>query len=178
MGIEICLGPWYLRLWPCMFISLGHDLFGSLLVIILTGGVSLCTLSPLPNSFVLCQISYWLCLVMVLRLKPVVPWRNRGPSVCAHTWSCCSAHACINVSSCNPLWGYVNVLSWHNLFLPCEIHYWCQFDNGITIKDLWCRSETESLLWMRTQDCATRRMLVSRSLVMIHYGITLMCYLP
>jgi hypothetical protein len=52
------------------------------------------------------------------------------------------------------------------------------FGNGVTINDLWCRSETESLLWMRTQDCATRRMLVSRSLVMIHYGITLMCYLP
>jgi len=53
--------------------------------------------------------------------------------------------------------------------------YWCQFGSGVTIKDLWCRSETESLLWMRTQDCATRRMLVSRSLVMIHYGTTLMC---
>jgi hypothetical protein len=42
------------------------------------------------------------------------------------------------------------------------------------INDLWCRCETESLLWMRTQDCATRRMLVSRSLVMIHCGTTLM----
>jgi hypothetical protein len=31
---------------------------------------------------------------------------------------------------------------------------------------------------MRTQGCATRRMLVSRSLVMIHCGTTLMCYLP
>jgi hypothetical protein len=108
----------------------------------------------------------------------VVPWRNRGPSVCAHTWSCCSARAGITVSSCNPLWDYVNPLSWHNLFLLREIHYWCQFCNGVMVNDLWCRSKTESLLWMRTQGCATRRMLVSRSLVMIHCGTTLMCYLP
>jgi hypothetical protein len=59
-----------------------------------------------------------------------------------------------------------------------DIRYWCQFGNGVTIKDLWCRSETESLLWMRTQGCGTRRMLVSRFLVMIRYGITLMCYFP
>jgi hypothetical protein len=52
------------------------------------------------------------------------------------------------------------------------------FGNGVMVSDLWCRSETESLLWMRTQDCDTRRMLVSRSLVMIHCGTTLMCYLP
>jgi hypothetical protein len=44
--------------------------------------------------------------------------------------------------------------------------------------DLWCRSETESPLWMYTQGYAAWRLLVSRSLVMIHYGITLMCYLP
>jgi hypothetical protein len=49
-----------------LFISLDHDLFGSLLVTILTGGVSLCTLLPLPNSFVSREISYWLCLIMVL----------------------------------------------------------------------------------------------------------------
>ena len=45
------------------------------------------------------------------------------------------------------------------------------------VKDLWYRGETEGLLWMRTQDFAAWRMPVSRSLVMIHYGITLMCYL-
>jgi hypothetical protein len=44
--------------------------------------------------------------------------------------------------------------------------------------DLWCRSETESPLWMYTQGYVAWCMLVSRSLVMIHYGITLMCYLP
>jgi hypothetical protein len=49
-----------------LFISSGHNLFGYLLVTILTGGVSLCTLSPLPNSFVSREISYWLCLIMVL----------------------------------------------------------------------------------------------------------------
>jgi hypothetical protein len=94
-----------------------------------------------------------------------------------HTWLCCSARAGIMISSCNPLWDYINVLSWHNLFTLCEILYWCQFGDGVMIKDLWCRSETESSLWMRTRDCATRRMLVSRYLVMIHYGTTLIYYL-
>jgi hypothetical protein len=64
------------------------------------------------------------------------------------------------------------------LFLPREIHYWCQFCNGVIVKDLWYRGETESLLWMCTQDFAAWRMPVSRSLVMIHYGITLMRYPP
>jgi hypothetical protein len=46
------------------------------------------------------------------------------------------------------------------------------------IKDLRYRGETESLLCMRTQDFAAWRMPVPRSLVMIHYGTTLMCDLP
>jgi hypothetical protein len=95
--------------------------------------------------------------------------------VCAHTRLCCSARAGIAVSSYNPLWDYINMLSLHKLFLPREIHYWCQFCNGVMVNDLWCRSETESLLWMCTQDCATHWMMVSRSLVMIHCGTTLMC---
>jgi hypothetical protein len=70
------------------------------------------------------------------------------------------------------------MLSLHKLFLPREIHYWCQFCNGVMIKDLWCRSETESPLWMYTQGYAAWRMLVSKSLVMIHCGITLMYDLP
>jgi hypothetical protein len=70
------------------------------------------------------------------------------------------------------------MLSLHKLFLPFEIHYWCQFDNGVSINDLWYRYKTESPLWMYTQGYAAWRMLVSRSLVMIHYGTTLMCYLP
>jgi hypothetical protein len=115
---------------------------------------------------------------MVLWLKPMMPRRNWGPPVNVHTWLRYLARAGITVSSYNPLWDYINVLSWHKLFLPCEIHYWCQFGNGVTINDLWCRSETESPLWMYTQGYAAWRMLVSRSLVMIHYGITLMCYLP
>jgi hypothetical protein len=65
----------------------------------------------------------------------------------------------------------------HKLFLPREILYWCQFGDGVTINDLWCRCETESPLWMYTQGYAAWRMLVSRSLVMIHCGTTLMCYL-
>jgi hypothetical protein len=62
---------------------------------------------------------------MVLWLKPMVLWRNRGPPVGIHTRLCCSVHASITVSSHNPLWDYVNMLSLHKLFLPHEIHYWC-----------------------------------------------------
>jgi hypothetical protein len=115
---------------------------------------------------------------MVLWLKPMVSWRNRGPLVNVHTWLRYLARAGITVSSCNPLWDYINVLSWHNLFLLREILYWCQFGNGVMIKDVWCRSETESPLWMYTQGSVAWRMLVSRSLVMIHCGTTLICDLP
>jgi hypothetical protein len=75
-----------------LFVSSGHDLFGSLLVTILTGGVSLYILSPLPNPLVSREISYWLRLVMVLWLKPM-------------------ARADITVSSHNPLWDYIDMLS-------------------------------------------------------------------
>jgi hypothetical protein len=124
------------------------------------------------------KISYWLRLVIVLWLKPMMPRRNRGPPVNVHTWLCYLAHAGITVSSHNPLWDYIDMLFLHKLFLPREIYYWCQFGNGVMIKDLWCRSETESPLWMYTQGYAAWRMLVSRSLVMIHYGTTLIYYLP
>jgi hypothetical protein len=107
----------------------------------------------------------------------MVPWRNRGPPMNVHTRLHYLARAGIIVSSHNPLWDYINVLSWHNLFLLREILYWCQFGNGVMGNDLWCRSETESPLWMYTQGYAAWRMLVSRSLAMIHYGTTLMCYL-
>jgi hypothetical protein len=67
------------------------------------------------------------------------------------------------------------MLSLHKLFLPREIQYWCQFCNGVMVKNVWYCSETEGLLWMRTQDFAAWRMPVPRSLVMIHYETTLMC---
>jgi hypothetical protein len=99
-----------------LFVSSVHDLLGSLLVI--TGGVSFCILSFLPSLFVSCEISYWLRLAMVLWLRPMVPRRNRGPPMNVHTWLCCLARAGITISSCNPLWDYINVSSWHNLVLP------------------------------------------------------------
>jgi hypothetical protein len=110
---------------------------------------------------------------MALWLKLTVPRRNRGPSVCAHTRLCYSARTGTMVSSCNPLLDYINMSSLHTLVLLCEIHYWCQFSNGVMVKDLWCRGETESLMWMCTQDFAAWHMPVSRSLVMIHYETTL-----
>ena len=104
-----------------------------------------------------------------------MPRQNRGPLVGIHTRLCCSMHACITVSSHNPLWDYINMLSLRKSFLSREIHYWCQFCNGVMVKDLWYHGETESLLWMYTQDSAAWRMLVSKSLVMIHCETTLMC---
>jgi hypothetical protein len=115
---------------------------------------------------------------MALWLKLMMSWRNRGSPVGINTRLCCSVHASITVSSHNPLWDYINMLSLHKLFLPREIRYWCQFCNGVMVKDLWYRGETESLLWMCTHDFATWRVLVQKSLVMIHYGTTLMCDLP
>jgi hypothetical protein len=69
------------------------------------------------------------------------------------------------------------MLSLHKLFLPCEIHYGCRFCNGVMVMNLRYRGETESLLWMCTQDYAAWRMPVPKSLVMIHCGTTLICYL-
>jgi hypothetical protein len=144
MGIEICLGwsnslPSYFlinqfRLWSCFVHFIGpwsiwlstcnHSYRWSISLYIVT----------LLNPFVSCEISYWLRLVMVLWLKPMVPRRNRGPPVNVHTWLCCSARAGVMVSSCNPLWDYINMLSGHNLVLPCMIHYWCFL---VTVSWLW-----------------------------------------
>jgi hypothetical protein len=160
MGIEICLGwinslPSYsfinqFRLWPCLV-----HFIGPWSIWLSTCNLSykwslFCILSSLTSLFVSREISYWLRLAMVLWLKPMAPRWNRGPSVCAHTRLCCSTHAIITVGSHNPLWDYINMLSLHELFLPREIHYWCQFCNGVMVKDLWYHDETEGLLWMRT----------------------------
>jgi hypothetical protein len=40
------------------------------------------------------------------------------------------------------------MLSLRKLFLPCEIQYWCQFCNGVMVKDLWYCSETERICLM------------------------------
>jgi hypothetical protein len=62
---------------------------------------------------------------------------------------------------------FLQPIRWH---LKC--HIVCAFNNGVTISILWCRDETESLLWARTQGCAARHVLVSGLLVMIHYEMT------
>jgi hypothetical protein len=38
------------------------------------------------------------------------------------------------------------MLSLRKLFLPREIQYWCQFCNGVMVKNVWYCSEAESLL--------------------------------
>jgi hypothetical protein len=50
------------------------------------------------------------------------------------------------------------------------------FGNGMMTNNWWCRDETESLLWC-THGWAARHALVSRLIVVIHYGTKLMCYL-
>jgi hypothetical protein len=110
------------RLWPCLVHSIGpwsiwfsacnHSYKWSLF----------CILSSWLSLFVSREISYWLSLVMALWLKLTMPRWNRGPSVCAHPQLCCSARAGIIVSSHNPLWNYIDMLSLHKLFLPREIH--------------------------------------------------------
>jgi hypothetical protein len=85
-------------LWPCPVHFIGPWSIWLSAVTIITGGVSLCILSPLPNSFVSREISYRLRLVMVLWLKPM-------------------ARVGITVSSHNPLWDYINMLSSVDFFL-------------------------------------------------------------
>ncbi len=67
-----------------------------------------------------------------------------------HARLCCLAHAGIEVSSHDPLWNYTNILSFVDLFLETIsvlfVEVIKQFSSGVTIKDLWCRSETESPL--------------------------------
>jgi hypothetical protein len=123
------------------FTSLGHDLFGSLLVTIFTGGVSLCILSPLPNPLVSREISYWLRLAMVLRLKPMAPWWNWEPPVNVHTRFCCLAHAGIEVSSHDPLWSYTNVLS--SIDLSLKQFLCCLWrDQATSVISVWSKGHT------------------------------------
>jgi hypothetical protein len=67
--------------------------------------------------------------------------------------------------------------------LMCSIHL-CHvnfslvaFGNDVMTNDRWCRDETESLLWARTQGWAARHALVSWLIVVIHYEAILTCYL-
>jgi hypothetical protein len=62
LGAELTVSH---RYGHALFISSGHDLFDSLLVIVLTGRVSLYIVTLL-NLFMPCGISYWLRLVTVL----------------------------------------------------------------------------------------------------------------
>ena len=50
------------------------------------------------------------------------------------------------------------------------------FGNDVMTNDWWCRDETESLLWC-THGWAARHALVSRLIVVIHYGTIPMCSL-
>jgi hypothetical protein len=57
------------------------------------------------------------------------------------------------------------------------ISRWLRLVMVLWLNDGRCRDETESLLWVRTQGWAARHALVSRLIVVIHYGTIPMCYL-
>jgi hypothetical protein len=62
--------------------------------------------------------------------------------------------------------------------LSMSVHFSLDtFGNGVVTDDWWCRDKTESLMWARTKGWAPRHALVSRLIVMIHYGTIWMCYL-
>jgi hypothetical protein len=95
----------------------------------------------------------------------------------------CSLALCFNLQIASSLTlNFVTTLACYSslvwcLFLPpnrCHLifHFVCAFNNGVTIRILWCHDETESLLWARTQGCAARHTLVLGLLVMIHYETT------
>jgi hypothetical protein len=104
------------------------------------------------TPFIKCRL--WPCLVYFLG-----PW-----SIWISTWNR------------SYRWSlFCTLSSLISLIVLCEIQYWCQFCNGVMVKNVWYCSEAEGLLWMRTQDFAAWRLPVPRSLDMIHCETTLMC---
>jgi hypothetical protein len=161
------IGPWSIRLSTC-----NHFYRWSLF----------CILSSWLSLFVSREISYWLCLVMVLWLKPMVSWRNRGPPVNVHTWLCCSARDGIMVSSCDPLLDYIDVSSLHTLVLPRGIHYWwCSvmvsrlMTYGATAK---LRAPCECTRKVMLFGACRYRVLWSWSIVELHWYVILHGLLP
>jgi hypothetical protein len=64
-----------------------------------------------------------------------------------------------------------------SIYYVTWIYRWLRLVMVLWLNDWWCRDETESLLWARTQGWAARYALVSRLIVVIHYKTTPMCYL-
>jgi hypothetical protein len=49
------------------------------------------------------------------------------------------------------------MLSLHKLFLPHEIHNWCQFCNGVMVRNLWYHGETETPVNVHPGFCCLAR---------------------
>jgi hypothetical protein len=69
------------------------------------------------------------------------------------------------------------ILSWALSICAMWISHWLRLVMVSWLNNWWCRDETESLLWVRTQGWAARHTLVSWLIVMIHYEIIPMCCL-
>jgi hypothetical protein len=73
----------------------------------------------------------------------------------AHTWLRYLASAGITVNSHNPLLDYIDMLSLRKLFLPREIHYWCQF-----VMVSWLRTYGTAAKLRASCECAHKILLL------------------
>jgi hypothetical protein len=89
-------------------------------------------------------------------------------------WCSFSNNLCFNSGHILVFWA---ILSWAPSICAMWISHWLRLVMVLWLNDLWCRDETESLLWACTHGWAARHALVSRLIVVIHYETILMCYL-
>jgi hypothetical protein len=89
-------------------------------------------------------------------------------------WCSFSNNLCFNSNHILIFWA---ILSWAPSIYVTWIYRWLRLVMVLWLNDWWCRDETESLLWARTQGWAARYALVSRLIVVIHYKAIPMYYL-
>jgi hypothetical protein len=88
-------------------------------------------------------------------------------------WCSLASNHCFNSGHILIFWA---IFSWAPSVCVMWISYWLRLVRVLWLNNWWCRDETESLLWARTHGWAARHMLVSRLIVVIHYGTIPMCY--
>jgi hypothetical protein len=89
-------------------------------------------------------------------------------------WCSFASNLCFNSDHILIFWA---ILSWAPSIYVTWIYRWLRLVMVLWLNDWWCRDETESLLWARTQGWAARYALVSRLIVVIHYKAIPMYYL-
>jgi hypothetical protein len=86
-------------------------------------------------------------------------------------WCSFANNICFNSGHILIFWA---IFSWAPSIYAMWISYWLRLVMVLWLNDWWCRDKTESLLWC-THGWAARHALVSRLIVVIHYGTTPMC---